>query len=496
MAALHTLSFGACLQTILREKQCSISHLTQKMGKKSQTTVSRVINDQCSYKAAKEFYGQLLLTNFLHLTTGEIDALNRSLEINRIGLDAYRAYQSMWEIFLTDQMNLDDYSLQDLFYQNQHQSTLASLLHTLQNAEYIEGFLFNCYEVKPLVALIDQLFGSAKAPPLSVYHYFEVGSQPQHAVDALLCISKLALYDGYEAFCRVLPDAVSNDSFPIYKNMIRLWATSRDGSAQTYELYAATDGRMYLDAHPANGHSFAAAKEIIVSNAEKYLPVRNQYGAPERGANLLLLSERLLFLEKDRSLRLLWHTMCISCVPPDIFAALLTIAASNLGLDFESEFAKKIIKVHIERYKNIFEKKYTTQMLLEKGSMRHFAQTGYIKDHPLGVPPLSADQRIRMLETLIDAAKSNVYFHLYISKKEEFMQHLDFICIDNLGLYLYDSNANYNMQRRHFDALISIDMLTDCFNNFFDHELLANHVHSKQESILFLESLKQELRDA
>ena len=131
-------------------------------------------------------------------------------------------------------------------------------------------------------------------------------------------------------------------------------------------------------------------------------------------------------------------------------------------------------------------------MLLEKGAMRRFAQTGYIEDHPLGVPPLSSEQRTRVLEKLIDAAKNNAYFHLFISKKEEFMQNLDFICIDNLGLYLYDSNANYNMQRRHFDALIPIDMLIDCFNNFFDHELLNNHVHSEKESILFLESLKQE----
>lgn len=493
MAAFHTLSFGACLQTILKEKQCSISHLTQKMGKKSQTTVSRVINDQCSYKAAKEFYDQLLLINFLHLTPGEIDALNRSLEINRIGLDAYLACQSMWEILLPDQTCLDDYPIQDPFGRNLQQITLASLLQTLQSAERIEGVLFNCCEVKPLVAWIDQLFASANTPVLSMYHYFEVSCRPQYAVDALLCISKLALYEGYEAFCRVLPGAVSRDCFPLYMNMVRLWATSSDGSAQIYDLFAAPDGRMYLDAHPAFGKSFDAAKEIIVSHAREYLPVRNKYGAPERGANLLLMSERLLFLEKDRSLRLLWHTMCISCIPPDIFTTLLKIAASNLGLDFESEFTQKIIKVHIERFKNVFEKKYTTQMLLEKGAMRHFAQTGYIEDHPLGVPPLSAEQRVRVLERLIDAAKNNAYFHLYISKKEEFMQRLDFICIDNLGLYLYDSNANYNMQRRHFDALIPIDMLIDCFNNFFDHELLTNHIHSEKESILFLESLKQGL---
>jgi hypothetical protein len=120
------------------------------MGIKSQTTVSRVINDKCSYKAAKDFYDQLLLTNFLHLTPVEIDALNRSLEINRIGLDAYLACQSMWEILLPDQTCLDDYPIQDTFGRNLQQITLASLLQTLQSAESIEGVLFNCCEVKPM----------------------------------------------------------------------------------------------------------------------------------------------------------------------------------------------------------------------------------------------------------------------------------------------------------------------------------------------------------
>ncbi len=457
--------------------------------------MSRILNGQSTYKAAKDFYRKLLLTNFLQLTREEMDVLEQSLEISRIGTDAFLSLRKLKNLLLTQRPSLSDDMPLIPFNAAWQPDSLQKLLQTIKGSGSIRGILFNCCGSEALVTFLSELLNSDNAERVEIHHYFEIGNNATEATDALLCLTRLAHFRGYSAYCRVLSNDGRTSGFPLYKNLLRLWVGREDGGEDLYSLFLPDDERIYANIYRNASILFDEFLKTARIHSAEYISVKKpDYDENQKEEGLLQLSRRMLFLEKDRILRQVQHSIRVNWIPPDIFSAFVQNAAEALGFDPNGELAREHLRVQAERFDNAFRKKKPSFILLEKGALRCFAETGMIEGLAPGVPPLSAAQRERVLDHLLDAAKNNVHVHLSVSREETLIRHLDILCIDGLGVCIFDVGVDYSFPHKSFEALLPVAVLADVFARFFDGELLAEQALSDEESIGFLASLKHQIR--
>jgi len=510
------ISFGQCLQQILKDRNCSIVQLQKKLGYKSATTISRILHDTSSVSLAERLLQQLLLTDFLSLSEAESLSLQQALLAGKGSLAQVSAYERLNSLFLSSPVDEDvffrefmpsgerRYSLSLLLESIQNKSLLLNLSNqeeftpfewaeSFENIASVQGIIFGSFTLS-MVRHFVSLISALPAGSVKVRHFFEVGSDPQRLADLLLSLHSIFLYPWYDAYFNTIEDNSVASAPAFLHHLAVLRFETKQHKVTTYEIRLADSHELYLWKCEGTDAPYASLDAMAASFGElsHYRPARKNLMENNSLDDLITLYRRLYFMERERMWRIIMPTMAMTLVPAEIMLRYAPLFAAE-AISANLEIIKPFLELHTARFENIYKKKKPTYMILSKEALRRFASEGWMHDHPYGFPPFTVEERLTIMGAFVKNCRENPYFHVFIAHESFRFGDTSYCCYANLGLSFCQSNTNYHPDSPVQEVAMVIDGILRLFESYFDEELLAKQVDSEAASLAFLEGLLAEI---
>lgn len=491
---LLTETPGEVLKRFMKERNISSVQVAHKLGYKSHTSVIRLLNGQVNHSAVNEFMRRLTLTDGLLLTADEHAELMRALESSRFDADVLAGLESLWKYLFSATEYEPDISFK-LFQEEQSAVMLTAkqLCETLQSAKRMEIDIFDCcYE--PFFAFLSRCLPETDGKSV-IRHYMHLNSSAAEPIRAMICAAMMTRYRKYEGMARMntaAPTTGSKWAPAFLADKAFIWIA--DGESQClyiihavpqepYCVYCIQDARQYR-------RMFAVWTEGYKNS---YVNIRTHYLYPEISENLLLLSQRLLFMEENRSQRTYRPALCFNHLAPELIEAPVV---KLLGIPSDSPVVESLRDIHRRRYMNAFTMQAPAWLVLTVDGMWQMAQTGYLPDHIKGMEPLSTSALIRSYQDLADAADRNPFFHFNFFLDDTPMHRLMISSYEGIGAYFIDPAGPMDPQPEGFyEAVLPAEDFYKVYTLFFDQVLIGRHTYSEDESKRILNEMIRWLKE-
>ena len=96
---MEYMTFGECLDSLLKSKKMSVSGLAEATGTKSRNSIRRLLKDECGISVMEAFNSKLMESDPLALSEAERSQLEQALEVSKVGKDTYQARKILLQLF-------------------------------------------------------------------------------------------------------------------------------------------------------------------------------------------------------------------------------------------------------------------------------------------------------------------------------------------------------------------------------------------------------------
>ena len=512
------ISFGQCLQQILRDRNCSIVQLQKKLGYKSATTVSRVLHDTSSPSLAERLLQQLLLTDFLSLSEMEVLALQQALLAGKGGLEQADAYEQLNKLFFASPTEEDvffrdftpagerRYSFSQWLSGIQNNTPLRNLKGAgesfspfewaggFQNIARIEGIFFGSF-TPAMVRHFVSLASTLPEGMVHIRHFFEVGTDALRLANLLLSLRSVFLCPWYEAYFNTVEENTVDSSPAFLHNMAVFRFETKQNQVASYEMHLTDETELFMWRHIGSDLPFTSMTAIAESFDElkRYRPARKELMENHSLEDLIVLYRRLYFMERERMMRIIMPSIPLSFIPLEI---MLRHAHHFIGqaASARQDLLKPFVDLHTARYENNYKKKKPSYIIMSKEALKRFADEGVLYDHPHGFPPFTREERRSILNAFVKNCRDNPYFHAFMAHESFLFGDTNYCCFASLGLHLCQSNVHYQAEAPILEVAMVIEGILRLFENYYDEELLKRYTDSEASSLAFLEDLLEGLQ--
>jgi len=464
------LTFGECLEAWMKQSGHNITSLSTLTNQRSNTTISRLIHDQCSVQRCKVFIDELIAA-VPSLTDEDIAKFTRSLDVNRFGKERYLSHQYFSHLLKAGSEAPVPPKSEDL-------PPLAKGIMNRHGAKPKEILCFGCMEDNFLSALVTLLLCNES---LTITHYFV---EDQHSgIAALLPKLLPILYNFRYELISVRRTSALQPSCVAMQDA--LLVRYDDGNGEM--IVPGENGIMHTWLFDPTNDLFAFYQRLLNRADDSQKRYGRTYRSSSPTSYPAFLSHCLGY-EQNRAI---WH------IKPDIGIEYLPVHIVNANFQemirtSHPEFADAapgIIDGFMARYRNLYSKRQTTYLILCREAMLSFARTGQLSDHPFCLRPFTPQERIEIFEHFINQSISNPYFHLLLLSDPKAQFAHNFICYDKLGLLLCDARTNYDLTCGYKEIMISAPNIVDQFRDFVVNVVIKTQTDPESSCIDFFRHL-------
>jgi len=474
-------TFNQSLSALMKKHRITISELTRRLRFKSNTTLSRVLHAQCSPQAAEHFYQALTDAAPPVFDAQELRDLAQALEVTRIGVAAYTAHQEMWQLLENETtpstpFPIESYGAGRFVNTTQlmafYKTVRSATMHIASSLTYP---LFS--EVRDLIAAL------APQENIQVHHYFSLEGDDSQIIRAVRTSLPALCLPNYHGYKMSRPTTLDKEFLSQSHAVVQF--ERQDGSSGTHMIVFVANRCMLYENDEKNGLYDMMVRRIL-DQGRWYAPIKDEH-AMERQADMLLLSKRMYLQEKDRAIYCIKPDLPLSAFPYEIFGELMMSGAETaMSGAMVSEFKW----IHMQRNRNIFEKKTPSYYILQRGGLIRFAQTGYLGSVPPEMRPLTVPERISALSECLRRTQEYPYFKIYLAKgRLERCNSLEILCLDRLGVEFFASGRRYPT-----GTVVTLSEFTRLYQEFYLDELLKKNVESEADCAQFIQRLIDDLK--
>ena len=281
------------------------------------------------------------------------------------------------------------------------------------------------------------------------------------------------------------------------RNMICFCAQDREGrSVDTLIIFSDAHSAVTLSL-PTDQGLFDFARRIVAQR--RYAPVVSCYEPFEGPVTFVDQMRFCTEMERDANWALVTPYLCINAVPTHIVRSALTdggVLHSFPQLDERRVrvYLEEFLYFHSLRYKALFSSAHLRGHIASRQSMRRFALTGMLDDEYLPVRPLTTQERLAVLQGLLDLMRNDERFVLRFRRNESNLG-IRAYCFSETGVLTHPIKTISSLYMNYRASIIRHPRLVELFEECFWDDLLRNHALSREESVAYLEGLVRELRE-
>ncbi len=463
------------INELMASRGYSLADLTAVLVYSSKTSVVRVMKNQVNQRAVEAFAQRI--ERYLDLTPEERARFTEAMELLRWQKD-YAASREILRFLRGQDEDTGDVWLEEIDTGRRMQlfpryERMHSMKITLLNSQYVSVF-----------GALNRLVTQRGA---KIVHYLQMTEDSARVIHAIHKLVPLIFERFYAGFCYRYGDLGESGG-------VRGMCNS---DAMVVE-YITENGTLREDMIVFSGENRGTVRTIDGHNGfvrmlgiqpENYAPLKTLYFQGEAWDSYVYYSKEYARLECNRAMYAIKPDPGLEFVPADILVKALREGGSLPDDPRLPELVNEFEKIHAERVRNIFEKRHMTKMVMKRSAMVRFARTGRLQDHFWGMRNFTPEERVRVLQLLVEQMEKNPYFNIYFLNDNDFLQDTAIAYYEGEGIAMMPANTDYALAGNHSEVMLVHSEFMRMFKEYYERELLRNHVMSRADTLNLMSDL-------
>lgn len=476
---LKIRTFGEQLAAMLSKRSMSASALAAALKLKQSISISRLLKDLSSERKQLELI-DLLRQNGELFDDDELEALREGVEVTRLGKRAYKTQKSIETLIFGGDEKAAEPVMED-------GSALSSFLAKFPDNEPLQIICINCIESGVPGALETLLSDPRRL--VSINHYVCINEDTRNPALVLRAASGMLLDKRYNLYLTsTLENGTDAYFFAPCAIFIKL-GVSQYG--EEHMLIVTSDGRVKSIKSLGNAGIFDTVSEWVGDLRPKPRLLKGAY--EQMGVQGLLEMSFLQYkMENRRAIYYIKPDICGGHLPLDVIESAFA-GSEDIPEDAKQSIAAQLRPLFDKRYHIIREKKQPSYSISSPSCFRRFLETGRLSDHVFCMRPFTVDERIRILDELIDMAQSNPHYHFHFLNDGLQVHRFQFVCCEGLGVLALRLDTDYRNDEGKDNLYITEDMFTQQYINYYMQTLIPRHCRAEDESLAMLKAMREKL---
>lgn len=499
-------SFQECLGNLMEIRKLSAGQLSEMLQYKSKTTLLRVLQGKAGLRCIGNVYGDLCRCEALQLTDAETDRLHVAYEVERWGMDTYRARSEMWrllrcsetrhpvmQIHQTDgsTLSLEAFLARFIPYTESDGCTKSDGCTESDDnipVQHLEMCILSGgypYVMQVLADLLRRMGSS-----IHVTMILQMTGDMARTVRLIRNLLPTLGYHTHEVFFNRQADVHPD---PIYSTngtgrAILLQAMLPDGNTREFQILLRDETTGVLLESPGLWRHWM---QYALPYAEQMQPLKAVL--PEMTDYVRML-EYYAETERNRETLIYKEDVAFHHIPTDILLHAFLESDNNTGM---LDMVARLRSIQEKRFQNVMTKRQPTHWVASSAALREFAMTGVQKDHFFAMRPFTREERLRIFRHLLTLVRENPYYHLYLMRPEEedSFVNLEVTYLGGVGLQLTSSGTDYCIDDGWTETMLTEESFCALYREFFLEELLPEYTCPPEETIAFLEEIIRMLQE-
>lgn len=462
------------INTLIESRGMTLADLTAQLGYHSKTSLVRIMKGQVNQRAVDAFAKRV--RSNIELTEEEQLRLGEVMEYLRWQQD-YESSREMLRFLRGEQTPRENVWLEEI---NSRKRTRfvdryagASEIHiTLLNSQYVPIF--------------GQLCDLVREKGATVEHFLQMHRESACVIHAISELIPLIYEKGYSGYCTSHVDDGETGGVRgvLDADVMVVQYRSEDGaSCEDIVVFDAMD----------HGFVYTVSEQgwllnMLGMHRDRYKPIKNVYFQNGGLDSYIQFCADYAKLECNRAMYIIKPDVSMALIPEDIMIAALL--EGKMGeMENIDELMEQFRQVYRDRVRNFYEKRRISKAIMKRSAMVRFARTGRLQDHFWAMRPFSPEERVRILQLVLENNENNPYFNVFFLKDNDFLRDVEVAYFENAGILMMNANTDYALQGNHSEVMIVHEEFMRMFKEYYDRALLADHVMSHSETTNFLNGL-------
>ena len=463
-------SFGEYLARFMDARGFSGASLSERLGEKSATLISRIKADQCSPARCEAFLQQL--TDALgDLTPQELALFRRGIVILKVGHETYHAYRAAHQIFTGEKVQAVTHG------------SLAKMLIPAAPCDSYEIICMQCADPVATDALVELC--RDYSGPLSIRHYitFPTPTPSARIIASLMPI----LCDARYSLTELRFEGGAPSLGLTAQNFIFTRRTS--GSRTEYRLLLPCPDGSALQLIPGSEPGYRRGEEFLRDLDCEQLPLNNtvRLSGP---MDVIAFLSGIVDAERGRAICMLRRDFCFSFFPLDVLQSAFNDMLLQLPEQY-TYFVTELRRLCFMRHRAMSTTARPVRALLSAAGIERFLQTGRLTDHFFGLRPFTVEERRQVLLHVVRMVTANPNISIHISRDESIFHEHDIFIFEKHKVLITPSHTDYQRAddlpgSGYKEVSLTEPQLVDQLSGYFTEWLLPGYALSRAETLAWL----------
>lgn len=462
------------ITALLEERGMSLAELTAQLGYQSKTSLVRIMKHQANQRALDTFLKKL--NERLSLTEEEQEQLADVMEYLRWQGD-YDSSREMLQFLRGEPIEDDVILLEDSVT-----GETSHLADRYAEASEISITLLNC----PYVSIFRLLHKLVRQKNAAVEHFLLMHEDSARVIRALHVLMPLIYeknYNGY-SYRKSEFGRIFSAQGVLFGDVMVVSYRTADGIALEDMVVFDHAGHGIVQTAPQTG-SFLRLLGIC---RDEFIPIKRTFFQSVELENYIRFCEEYARLEHNRMILKIKPDLGLECVPYDVIHNALRDGGLMQRPGVEP-LLEDFSRVHHERVLNIYEKRRVSRIIMKRSAMIRFARIGRMSDHVWAMRPFNVEERVRILQLMLENEENNPYFNISFLKENDYLMEAEIAYYEGVGILITDSHTDYALDGNYSEVMLVHGGFMRLFREYYERSLLAEQVTSRAETIAFMNEL-------
>lgn len=479
------LTFGEYLSVLLNMKNISISKMANLTNTKSRNTIQRLLKDESSIDIIQDFKTKLVAIEPPWLTSIELELLEKSVGVSRIGKDKSYGRNILLELFAIGKRNIPTVNNQLQCEETTESETLSQVFQSYSDYSSVNILVFDATIFSVSDALIS-LSQNAPNTLITIEQIIFMDDDINKNADIITSIHRLLNCKNYNIYYSYSDEYQPKNKMDVLSNFIVVDKISNAGLHSTDLVKI--DGETHISVLSDNpGDSlYSFHLKCFRTIANECQKIQRTYACEDPLDKLIQISDYHMNLEKSCAEYVIKQNMCFTMVPSDILYDIF-LDSDFIGLSEDHPTVQKLIQLTRERFDNYYRTQKMKVHILTSRGLLDFVKTGFLTDHIFCFRPFTKKEIKFTLEFFLNQIEINPLFKIYLLQEDNRLGHIEYDYYENQALCLMDSFSGYNED--YADWVITAKPIINIIDDFIKNELIPHHTLPESETIKLLTHL-------
>ena len=458
----------AFVQAFAAARKLTLAALANELGYRSKTSLTRIMDDRVRAESIRRV--EDALRQRFALTREEEEQLSAAAEMKLYGKEIRSEDREMWRFLRGAKDSPDPVIIRDVMTGDEGPVALLP-----PGAKQIRLTVVNCLSMD-LPGLNEAL---KRFPDMVIRHY--IYAEKSELPPAVLIRGMLPLlqYEHYRVFCCLRT--------PGGRTLHGISAA--DAAVCEYEMDGEHRERIIFFQDRTHGTGLLRKGEplflkLIGIDESCYVPVKHCYPVTENAEGITGILQHVADRETGRKLLMIKPDIGLAFIPAGLMAA----AIREHG--FPEENLQKMLPLLAKREQANYDRSRPCWVVVKRGAMMRFAETGHLADHFWGARDFTVEERLQIIDRLIQEQLHGDQFHLLFLARDDAVQDVELIQYQGAGLTIIPAQTAYDSRKSYMESTITHEGINAAFQDFFMRQIVRESCLPESSTVIILREMQ------